>query len=79
MRAVLVARDRGVALDHRALGDRGNAVEPEHHRDRALVHRAVARQRRVLLVQGEHAARQPLVLERLAQAPGVDDRDSRRR
>jgi hypothetical protein len=43
-------------------------------RDRALVHHAVARQRRVLLVQGDHAAAQPLVLERLAQHPGRGDR-----
>ena len=40
----------------------------------ALVHRAVARQRRVLLVQREHAAAQALVLQRAAQHAGVGHR-----
>ena len=40
---------------------------PELSRDGALVHRAVARQARVLLVQRDQAAGEALVLERLAQ------------
>ena len=39
----------------------------------ALVHRAAARERRVLLVQGEHAAAQALVLKRAAQQAGRGD------
>jgi hypothetical protein len=40
--------------------------------DRALVHRAAGRQRRILLVQGEHPAAQQLVAHRAAQDPGAD-------
>ena len=40
------------------------------------MHHAVARQRRVLLVQREHAAGEPLVLKRLAQPPSVRDREA---
>ena len=38
------------------------------------MHHAVARQRRVLLVQGDDPAAQPLVLQRAAQHPGRGDR-----
>ena len=72
--ALLVAGDRGVAGDHRRLGDRRDAGQPEPRGDLALVHHAGARQARVLLVQREHAAAQPLVLQRLAQDRGAVDR-----
>ena len=45
--------------------------QPEPRGDLALVHHAGAGQARVLLVQREHAAAQPLVLERLAQDRGA--------
>ncbi len=38
------------------------------------MHHAVARQRRVLFVQSDHPAGEPLVLERLAEYPGRGDR-----
>ena len=46
---------------------------PERGADGALVHRAAARERRVLLVQRQHAAAQALVLQRLAQHAGALD------
>ena len=64
---VLVAGERGVARDHRRLADGRDAGDAERRADGALVHRAAARERRVLLVQREHAAAQALVLQRLAQ------------
>ena len=54
-------------------------AEPEPRRDLALVHDAGARERRVLLVQGEHPAAQPLVLERAAQDRRRGARACRRR
>ena len=66
---LLVAGDRGVALDHRALRDRGDPGRARtSSRPRPRASRR-SRQRRVLLVQREHAAGQPLVLKRLAHAP----------
>ena len=72
--AVLVARERRVARDHRGLGDGRYPPEAERRADRALVHGAAARERRVLLVKREHAAAQALVLQRLLQRPGALDR-----
>jgi hypothetical protein len=72
--AVLVAGDRGVAADQRRLRDRRDAGQPEPRRHLALVHDAGAAQRRVLLVQREHAAAQALVLQRAAQHRGAVDR-----
>ena len=69
-----VERDRRVPLDHRALRDRRDPGEPEQGRDRPLVHHAVLRQGGILLVEGEHAAAQPLVLEGLPQQARVRDR-----
>ena len=77
--AALVAGDRRVARDHRRLGDARDAGDAEQRADLALVHRAVARERRVLLVQREHAAAQALVLQRLAQHPGARRPAGRRR
>ena len=71
--AVLVAGDRGVAGDQRRLADAGDARQPEPRGDLALVHDAVARERRVLLVQGDDPADELLVLERLAQQPRAVD------
>ena len=45
--------------------------EPEPRGHLALVHDAAARERRVLLVQAQDPAREPLVLQRLAQDPGA--------
>ena len=50
-------RARSRARPSCRLGDRRDAGQAEQRRDLALVHHAVARQRRVLLVQREHAAR----------------------
>ena len=70
----LVAGQRAVAGDHRRLADARDAGDAEQRADDALVHRALARQRRVLLVQREHAAAQALVLQRAAKDAGVGDR-----
>ena len=72
--AALVAGQRGVARDHRGLRHARDARDAEQRADLALVHRAVARERRILLVQGQHAAAQALVLQREAQHPGARDR-----
>ena len=72
--AVLVAGQRRVARDQRRLGDRRDAGQAEPRRHVALVHDAAAGERRVLLVQAQDAAREPLVLERLAQDAGPVDR-----
>ena len=72
----LVAGQGGVAGDHRRLRDRGDAGEPERGGDRALVHDAVAGERRVLLVQGDVAAAEVLVLEGAAHHPGDRDRQA---
>ena len=65
-RPLLVAREREVALDHRALGDRRVRREAELGADGALVHLAVAGERRLLAVERELAARDRAVLERPA-------------
>ena len=49
-------------------------AEAERGRDRALVHDPVAGELGVLLVQGDVAAAEPLVLERAAHHPGAGDR-----
>ena len=67
---VLVAGERGVARDHRGLADRGDAADAQRGADGALV-LLPPRERRVLLVQRDDAAAQPLVLQRLAQHPGA--------
>ena len=74
--AALVAGERGVAGDHRRLRDRGDAVEAEGRRDRPLVHDAAAGELRVLLVQGDRAAAEALVLEGAAQHAGAADRQA---
>ena len=71
MRAALVAGERAVARDHRRLAHARDPGDAEQRADLALVHRAAAAERRVLLVQREHAAGQALVLQRLAQHPGA--------
>ena len=63
-RLTLVRREREVALDHQRLGDRGVAGEAELGGDRAFVHVAVARERRLLAVQREAPAGDRRVLER---------------
>ncbi len=68
---VLVAGERGVARDHRRLGDAGDAADAQRGADGALVHGAAARERAVLLVQRQHAAAQALVLQCLAQHAGA--------
>ena len=68
---VLVAGERGVARDHRRLGDGWDPAEAERRRDRALVHDAIAGQIRVLLVKGDRKADEALVLERLAKHAGA--------
>jgi hypothetical protein len=64
--AVLVERERAVARHHRRLGHRRYARHPEQRRDLALVHRTVARQRGILLVERKHPPGQLLVLKSLA-------------
>ena len=71
--AVLVAGDRGVAGDHRRLADARDAAQAEPRGDDALVHHALAGERRVLLVQGDDPADELLVLQRLAQDAGAVD------
>ena len=73
-RRALVLGQLGVAGDHGRLADARDAGDAEQRADLALVHDAGARQRGVLLVQGQHAAAQPLVLQRAAQHPGAHDR-----
>ena len=64
---ILIAGELRVAGDHRGLAHARDPADAERRTDRALVHGAAARERRVLLVQGQHASAQALVLERLAQ------------
>ena len=63
-RPALVQRQRQVALDHHALGDRGPAADPELRGDDAFVHVAPARERRVLAVHRDRPVRDRRVLER---------------
>ena len=76
---VLVGGEGGVAGDHRRLRDRGDAGQAERGRDRALVHDAVAGELGVLLVQGDRAAAEALVLERPAHHAGAARSAGRRR
>ena len=71
---LLVGGEGGVAGDHRRLRDRGHAGQAERRGDRALVHDPVAGELGVLLVEGDRAAAEPLVLERAAHDPGAADR-----
>ena len=73
---VLVAGEGGVAGDHRRLRDAGDAGQPERGRDRALVHDAVAGEVGVLLVEGDVAAAEALVLEGAAHDAGAADRQA---
>ena len=73
---LLVGGEGGVAGDHRRLRDRGDAGQAERGRDRALVHDAGAGELGVLLVQGDRAAAEPLVLEGAQHHPGADDRQA---
>ena len=68
---VLVGGEGGVAGDHRRLRDRRDPGQAERRGDRALVHDAVARELGVLLVEGDRAAAEMLVLERAAHDPGA--------
>ena len=70
---VLVHRQLGVARDHRGLAHARYPADAQRRADGALVHRTAVGQRRVLLVQADHPAAQPLVLQRLAQHPGAGD------
>ena len=72
--AILVAGELGVTGHHRRLGDAWDPPDPESCAHRTLIHGAPPRQGRVFLVQREHAAREPLVLECLAQHPGAPHR-----
>ena len=67
--AALVERERAVARHHRRLGHRRYSRHAEQRGHLALVHRAGARQRGILLVQREHPPGQLLVLKRLAHHP----------
>jgi hypothetical protein len=62
-RLLLVGRERQVALDHHALGHRGVPGEPELGRDRSFVHLPAAGERRLLAVEREPPAGDPVVLE----------------
>ncbi len=65
-----ISASRATIVDSLMLGMPGDA---EQRADATLVHRAVRGQRRILLVQREDAAAQPLVLQRTAQHRGADD------
>ena len=62
-RPVLVAGEREVALDHRALGDRRVRSEAELGADQPFVDLPVAGEGRLLAVERELAARDRAVLE----------------
>ena len=72
-RLLLIRREREVASDHDALGDRGIAAEAELGRDGALVHVTSARQRRILAVERDRATRRRVVLERTTHERRRDD------
>ena len=71
---VLVGGERAVARDHRRFGDRRDPGNAERCRDLALVHDAVAGDLGVLLVEGEDAAGDPLVLKGPPQNLSAADR-----
>jgi hypothetical protein len=72
-RLPLVRRQREIALDHQALGNRRIAGEAELRRDGALVHLARTRKRRLLAVEREAPSRDGGVLEGAPHQPGRDD------
>ena len=59
-----VAREVDVTRDHQALAERRPAAETELGRDRAGVGMPAPRQRLLLAVHGDHAARDRVVLQR---------------
>ena len=63
-RLALVRGQRQVSLDHQALGHRRVAGKAELGGDRALVHLPLARESRLLAVDGEPATRHRVVLQR---------------
>src|SRR6185437_3724389 len=65
--AVLIARELGVASDHRGLAHARDPADAKRRADGALVHRSAMGERRILLVQSEHPAAEALILECLAQ------------
>ena len=73
---ILVASDGGVPLDHRALRHRRDSAEAEHGRHAALVHDASSGEARVLLVQGDDATGEALVLQRPSQHRRAFDRNA---
>ena len=65
-------QSRAIIVD----SDTGGPRHPEDCGDLALVHDPLAREIAVLLVKGDHPAREALVLERAPQDPGVGDRQA---
>jgi hypothetical protein len=63
--------DLEIARDHRALGARRLALDPDPRRDRALVHRAALGQLEILGVLDDRQIERARVLERAAQHTGV--------
>ena len=70
---VLIHRQLGVARDHRGLAHARYPADAQRRADGSLAHRTAVGQRRVLLVQADHPAAQPLVLQGLAQRAGAGD------
>ncbi len=73
-RLPLVPGEREVAPDHHALGHRRVTGESERSRDLALVHLAVAGERRLLAVDGDPPAGDPVVLKSAPHQPRRSDR-----
>ena len=69
-----VGGERELARDAEALAERRPAAEAELGRDRAHVHVAAARQRRLLAVERERTAGDRVVLERAPHQAGGRDR-----
>ena len=66
--------EREVAGDHDAFAERGPRAETELGGDLAAVRVAAVRERRLLAVHGDRAARDGAVLQRAAHDAGGDDR-----
>jgi len=66
--------DLEIARDHRALGARGLALDPDPRRDRAFVHRAALGEIEILGVLHDREVERPGVLERAAQDAGIHHR-----